>query len=147
MLIVTKQIDTQKLSTIYDRIYDIADRLFRKYNPCNIHIEDNIVLCAGHSNIQNGKTDQKYGNFLCCNTCKHQSKTGCPIKCLPCKLHLCGWLMYDSKEHKNIKNKLNWLRNIASKHGINTRTYYNTKDEVLDISKKRIERGYQDEIL
>ena len=33
----TTTADIEKLSALYDRIYDIADRLIKKHNPCNIH--------------------------------------------------------------------------------------------------------------
>ena len=139
-MITEQQIDTEKLSALYDRIYDIADRLFKKYNPCNHIIKEGIILCTGRSSIRNERHCQRYNSYLCCNTCKHLSATGCTVKCLPCKLFMCSCL-YGREKNKITLNKLYQLKQIASKkYGIDTGAYYHTKKEVLDISKRQIER-------
>ena len=134
---ITAELDVEQLSALYDRIYDIADRLFKKYNPCNIHIIEGGIRCTSRS------TNIAYG--LCCSGCKHISKTGCTIKCLPCKLFVCDTLMcaYNkgkwirNKKYKHFVNKFERLRVIAAKHGIFTHCYFKTKDEVLKISRRR----------
>ena len=133
---ITVKLDVEKLSVLYDRIYDIADRLFKKYNPCDIRIENNKVLCACklHTTYR-----QK---ALCCQrtdgiNCKYWLD-GCTVKCLPCKLFVCNYIIYDcNRKYKNFVHRLEWLRDIAIKHSILTRIYFNTKNEVLDISRKQ----------
>jgi len=137
MTVQTQQVSTQELSAIYDRIYDIADRLIKKYNPCNIHTtEAGFILCKEYNNINSVKYVQQNGYFLCCSRCKHQSKTGCPIRCLPCKLFCCWYIT-----NKLLKKRLRKLQDIAEKYRIDIRYYYHTKDEVLDISRKRVGMG------
>lgn len=136
--IAKNKLSTTELSALYDRVYDIADRLFKKHNPCNVQIIDGGIGCNSR------KTNIKYG--LCCASCKHLSDKGCTVKCLPCKLFVCSRLIYSyDKNGKEIRNekergfvdRLYRLRKIAAKSGIYTHAYFHTKDEVLDISKQR----------
>ena len=136
MITATKSLSTKKLSALYDRIYDIADRLFKKYDPCNIHIVERGI------GYNSRKTSTEYG--LCCGGCKYLSKDGCTVKCLPCKLHICSTFMYSydkngrevrNKKHRAFTDRLKRLRRIAIKSGIYTHAYFNTKSEVLRISK------------
>lgn len=143
MPIATKRITTAKSlsiaesSAIYDRIYDIADRLFKRYNPCSIHIIDGGIGCTSR------KTSIAYG--LCCSSCKYISKIGCTVKCLPCKLFVCDRLLcvYDkknrwirNKKYIHFTNKINRLRKIAREHSICTYEYFKTKKEVLNMSRR-----------
>lgn len=140
----TKEMTIDELSVIYDRIYDIADRLFKKYNPCNIHTtKTGVVVCNKHSDkIHNKYAQREYNEFLCCSTCKYLSISGCTIKCLPCKLFLCSWFYYDNSkyDYKDFKAKLKRLRDIATKYGILVYqgAYFRTKEEVLQISKDKM---------
>lgn len=145
-LIQPQQLSTKELSALYDRIYNIADRLFKKHNPCNIHITNGIIHCNGCTNKRINKRNQKDGCFLCCNICKHQSINGCTIKCLPCKLFLCNRLLY-SEEHKALMNKLKRLKKIAAKCHIDCGEYFHTKKEVLSTSKRRKDWDYWDTTL
>ena len=64
------------ISGLYDRIYDIADKIWKKYDPCQI--KDN--KCIGmHSGFEQ----------LCCGDCKYWTKVGCNVKSLGCKLSYC----------------------------------------------------------
>ena len=115
------------LSAIYDKIYDIADRLIKKHNICNIHTtKSGFVLCKQYHHYSFVDKQQEQGNFLCCTNCKHQSKTGCPIKCLPCKLFCCG-----SIDNEIVIKRISRLRKIAEKYGISLYPYYRTKNEIL----------------
>lgn len=58
---------------LHDRLYRHADRLIKKYNPCE---------------VKNGKCLD--GDF-CCGSCEHLTENGCSVNCLSCKLHLC-WM-------------------------------------------------------
>ena len=83
----TEKLNMEKLSALYDRIYDIADRLIKKHNPCKIHIKDKKLCCMCYPTG---------GARLCCSGCwdnggiDHYSFFGCTVKCLKCKTWLCG---------------------------------------------------------
>lgn len=143
MIIATKSLSTQELSALYDRIYDIADRLFKKYNPCNIHTKNNKTRCMNKL--------YKH-NYLCCcmwsNECKH-SKNGCTIKCLACKLFMCSriFYVYDkngiqkiNKKYKHFVNKITRLKRIVNRHGLSNMDYFLTKKTVLKRTMRQ--RGF-----
>ena len=151
----TTTVDIEQLSeaslrsALYDRIYNIADRLCKKYNPCNIRIKDNKVLCTC-------KLHTKYRQkALCCEridgtNCEYWSD-GCTVKCLPCKLFTCYAIKYGTKnyscdinkKYKVLINRLKWLRNITTKYGIYTYAFFHNKSEVLNISEKKRKAGYE----
>ncbi len=70
---------------LYDLIYDKATKLIKKYNPCNIHVNKQGVLVCN-----NEKMCSRGGEKLCCLQCDYQSKNGCSIKCLACKVAMCN---------------------------------------------------------
>lgn len=69
------------LSKKYDIICTLVDRIIKKYNPCNIHEDDNKIVCK-RSNI-------------CCKGCIHLSDKGCKVDCLGCKFGFCYTLRND----------------------------------------------------
>jgi len=119
-----QQLSTAELSALYDRIYDIADRLFKKYNPCKIHTKDGKSHCAEYHNNRSYNT-----NRLCCSGCgeypqrdiNHWSKIGCTTKCLACKLYSCPTI-YRQKNRFN--HQLSRLKRFADKHGLSPNSYY-----------------------
>ncbi len=68
---------------LYDLIYDKADRLLKQYNPCNIRIKDNVLVC------NNKYMYMEYGEYLCCSGCEYLGEKGCTTKCLSCKTGSC----------------------------------------------------------
>lgn len=58
---------------LYNRLYDISNFLLKKYNPCKIE-NDHCIMSK---------------NF-CCIGCKYLTNKGCSVKCLWCKLWMCG---------------------------------------------------------
>lgn len=68
-----KRSEFEEMSKLYDELYKQADLALKKYDPCK---------------IQNGRCINTYP---CCDgTCGYLSKkTGCTVKSLACKLHLC----------------------------------------------------------
>ncbi|GAG08708.1 unnamed protein product, partial [marine sediment metagenome] len=64
---------------LYDLIYDKADKLLKRYNPCNIRIENGGLVC-------NLESDSK---TLCCSHCQYLGENGCTTKCLGCKIGMC----------------------------------------------------------
>ena len=76
-------------SKLYDLIYDKADKLFKRYNPCNIRFEkpnlfgDKIIQCKlfEYKNCRTG---------LCCQGCDYLGELGCTVKSVGCKTGLCN---------------------------------------------------------
>ena len=126
-----QQLSIRELSALYDRIYDIADRLFKKYNPCKIHMKNKRIFCECH---QKG-IPLANKCYLCCSNCKYCSKNGCIIKCLACKLHRC----YGQEFPMLFMKRLNKLHKIARSYKFSLDDYYLTKKEVLKRTIKRIE--------
>ncbi|HOF42321.1 MAG TPA: hypothetical protein PLF30_02480 [Candidatus Moranbacteria bacterium] len=62
---------TRFKSELYDALYETADSILKKYDPCK---------------FKSG-TCKTRGN--CCEGCKYLSKNGCTVKALSCKLWLC----------------------------------------------------------
>lgn len=128
MITATKSLSIQELSTLYDRIYDIADRLFKKYNPCNIYTKDGKLYCINHNDNRNATL------YLCCGGCigdwdgkrNYWSENGCTTKCLPCKLYLCG---YAKGKNRRLCDQLFRLKQFAYKHGLPHETSYFTSKE------------------
>ena len=84
---------------LYDRLYDIGNFLLKKYNQCL---------------IKNGKCNGPFRTEFCCYDCKYLTKKGCSIKCLWCKLWLCGTGSDHLLEQFKILNHLSKLNNLES---------------------------------
>ena len=129
----TEKLNTEKLSALYDRVYDIADRLFKKYNLCNIHTKNNKVFCSCHNEERyNGKSKK----YLCCSGCgeypekdiSYWSKTGCTTKCLACKLYICSGI---GRKNMRLARQLERLHRFACKYNLPHYTYYLSKEQWL----------------
>jgi len=124
MITTTKSLSTTQLSALYDRIYDIADKLIKKHNPCKIHTKDKKLCCICYS------TGSPYGR-LCCGGCwekitDHYSLFGCITKCLACKLYLCPTA---KGKHRRLSNQLYRLKQFARKHSLPSEIHYFTSKE------------------
>jgi len=88
------------LSELYDYYYDELNKLFKEYNPCDIHKDKNgDIVCRGIKDKSNYEWDKH--NILCCAfcNCNYNTKThkydkghwdnGCTIKSLACKAFAC----------------------------------------------------------
>lgn len=81
---------------MYDMMYAMADTLIKAENPCKIHTDlKRGVLCA---------RDEP----PCCGGCEYLNSNGCTVKCLRCKLFLCG-------PNTALHYKLSMMRNIGWK--------------------------------
>jgi hypothetical protein len=129
-----KSLSTNELSALYDRIYDIADRSFKKHNPCNVCTENSKTKCINNNSYIH--------NHLCCqyydDPCRHW-QGGCTVKCLACKLFVCGAIRANKKNNSFIKI-LNKLRNTAFNYGFSNFDYYMTKKKALQHAIRQ--RGY-----
>lgn len=67
---------------IYDILYAKMQKLLDQYNPCKKRVENGIMRCIKYKDISE-----------CCNNrkCKHLTDTGCAVKNLMCKLHICSF--------------------------------------------------------
>ena len=104
MLTATKpkaKLSVAELSALYDRIYDIADRLLKKHNPCNIRTEGTKVSC----------TYRLCETRLCCGGCDKYWDKGCTVKALGCKLFLCG-----AVRNKILQKRFRKLREYGRTH-------------------------------
>ena len=73
------------LSEAYDTLYNRAQELLNEYNPCEI--------------INGECVAQAYGFEACCSRrCKYISSSGCTIRNLKCKMHLCGEVLDNNPE-------------------------------------------------
>lgn len=106
------------LREIYDRIYDIADRLWKRFNPCQIK---DAETCTNH----NGKTvyRPKYKG-LCCVGCTHLGPLGCTVRSLSCKLWTC-WVLgsinnpnLPGQAPRTLLRNLKRLNKIAHHYGL-----------------------------
>ena len=89
----------KKLLAEYSRIYDEADKAFKKYNPCRF--KDGKCV----RNRMNPYYSKKNG---CCSNCRKLGLNGCKVKSLGCKLFMCGEIgnMKGNKQCKIETNKL-----------------------------------------
>lgn len=111
-------------SKLYDLVYDKADKLFKEYNPCKIQCKKEGLTC-----IKYKKAHKKC--MLCCAGCKkHWSNKGCTIKCLYCKLYICGAVANKYKANTTFRKRLYKLCKIASKYVL-LDGYYMTKRMTL----------------
>jgi hypothetical protein len=93
----------------YDAIYDIANGLLRKYNPCK---HDSDGICEEDRLHHNGR---KHG---CCGGCKWLTSKGCRVRALSCKLWLCPGVEWS--RNGELTSKLFKLKAIAYKYHLAT---------------------------
>ena len=90
---------------VYDFLYIFADRLIKKYNPCNIQeSRSGIATCTCDLDT-------------CCGGCKYISIHGCTVACLGCKLALCRGARYQGATELDISVKLWKMLSIAYSFG------------------------------
>ena len=82
----------RELSAEYNRIYDEANRIFKKYNPCQF--KDGMCASNRH-NLKKGYDGQING---CCYVCDNIGRNGCRAKALGCKLYTCRMIKDTHKQ-------------------------------------------------
>ncbi|MBW1975234.1 MAG: hypothetical protein JRI45_06650 [Deltaproteobacteria bacterium] len=118
----------EEWSRLYDRLYDYADKLIKKYDPCRIRKFGKNAVCAArlpgairniaieHQKVEVKRNKKGYyfivhgelkENLTCCRECKYLSKNGCTIQCLGCKLYLCT---YVNVQYRKLTKKLDRIR-------------------------------------
>ena len=119
--------EKEALETIYDRIYELANRMLRRYNPCKI---DHSGICM------RTRARKEHHSNCCCEGCKYLSSNGCKVKALPCKLWTCYFVQKDPKNAHLIK-RLDLLLRISYKYGL-----YGFRNEREEIVKIAMSEGY-----
>jgi hypothetical protein len=115
-------------SQFYDTICDKADALFRESNMCQWETNsDGTVSCiTNRQNSKNRPCKFKETDGCCIELCKtpdefsdsvikrkqHSKKTGCLVKSLKCKLHICDFLIRESRNNACLKNYISELENL-----------------------------------
>lgn len=93
----------EQLEKAYDILFDQADIIVKKHNPCR---------------ISHGRC---LGNLAsCCSGCKYLGPTGCTTKALTCKMWFCVHSTADkklSKELEQIKSLSNQLGFVGYRYG------------------------------
>lgn len=143
------------IEKLYDLIYDRADKLFKEYNPCNIHKnKDGYTNCLEYKG---------FANQLCCLYCHGQYwDNGCTVQCLKCKLFICisiECVSMGCKNHPNIKlskqqlkelkvfvKKIKQLqklwRKIQERYKLPFIQFYWSKKEYINLVKGRYEKSH-----
>lgn len=105
-------------SKLYDLIYDKADKLIKKYNPCGIYKDANgFVMC-----------NFDYGNgHTCCCDCRYIGLYGCVIENAACRVFLC---MHERRKYPVLGKKLRKLERILDKYNMERMMAY--KEEVFN---------------
>lgn len=99
-------------STLYDRLYALADSVIKKHNPCVVQAETpTIITCIGSRHGTDPGTINR-----CCSGCNHHSSTGCTVQALYCKVWLCPAARY--MNNSLAITQLARLENIARKHDL-----------------------------
>ncbi len=73
----------KELSIEYSRIYDEANKIFKKYNPCQFKGNE-----CNRNRYWNERQIHKEKNG-CCYDCSSIGPKGCKIKSISCKLFTC----------------------------------------------------------
>lgn len=115
----------KKLSAKYDRLYEEADKLFKRHNPCQFE----EGRCASNR-IYAGWERGKGG---CCGRCRHVGPKGCRVKALGCKVFICSWIK--EKGPTEFNAKISKLREETFRI-MGTRTCYLGKGKFLSFSRR-----------
>ena len=106
-----RQNDYLKISKLYDLIWIKADKLIRKYNPCDIqHMYGLSVVC------NNDYMVKSRGSKLCCGGCKWLSHDGCTVKSVGCKVGTCwvdeSWRVVTKRDLCNKDIPITFIRQM-----------------------------------
>jgi len=118
------------LARLYDALFEAGKRIFEKHDICEheptgktgktntygVKKARTINLCACTRN----RLYKSDAGFCCCGGCTYLAKSGCRVKCLECKLFVCGcWpKRIKKKTVMKIKGQLQYLRRIAYQYNL-----------------------------
>ena len=108
------KVSRKSLEEVYDDLYDRAQAVLDKYNPCDIKEDETghiTCVCTRSDSNYLGRTKEEQSQ-LCCYGCRFLTKNGCRVRCLMCKLHLCHAI----PEKHPARKEMEKLHNEAWKH-------------------------------
>ena len=123
---MSKQADLRALSAAYDRLYEQADLVLQKHDPCQIRREADDTISCTETRLLKIKNSQ-----LCCTGCEHLGPTGCTVKSLICKLWLCSTVKHDPACRTALWN----IKDAADKQGVPIGFYRTPKDVAMAFSR------------
>ncbi len=110
--------DTEAKRELYNYLYEQADFLWKRYNPCNI-TEGICLAMWKHKRSDTCCTASRFTDDHVNNKCKDLGPFGCKIKSLACKLWLCNDI--DTADLRpEFRITLNALRKVAMDYGLTT---------------------------
>jgi hypothetical protein len=105
----------------YDILYEAADKLFKRFNPCKIR----DGYCERIRNVGCYRGDSI--GELCCHGCQyHDVVDGCNTKSLGCKLWICAYLQ---NTNKSFASKIEKLYKLSIKFGFIAITIRQSKED------------------
>jgi len=114
----------EELEMIYDNLYQLADLIIKKYNPCQ----------GEGKNCIRGENMREW----CCEGCKFTSESGCTTQNLRCKLWVCNGARLSSPKNKKTQEclkMLDYMNYIAS--ALCLGKYRGNREEVIKYAQKR----------
>ena len=142
------------LSELYDYYYNELDKLFKEYNPCDIHKDKKgNIVCRGITDKDSAWTKT---NILCCQHCskgfdretnrwkKGHWKNGCTIHSLGCKSYIC-YTVIDCKDKTvdEFRGKLFLLLKGVRRYFPELKyCCYKNKEQTIDITNANKDKRY-----
>lgn len=114
----------KKLSAKYDELYEKADKILKKYNPCKVEGKGACATCLS------GRHPDGTGISFCCGGCQHLGKNGCTVKALSCKLWICNIAITEE-----VQREMNRIRVEVSMYGLNG--FRTSKEETMESLKSQ----------
>jgi len=108
------------LHILHDKIWDYANNLLKRYNPCNISngscLQGQISELGCHTkhDTEAALIEAIEKHSFCCSGCKYITPTGCNTKALKCKVSLCS--IATRYAHPQLLDELKRLRVIIDTH-------------------------------
>lgn len=144
--ILEGDITRERLSKVYNKLYNKADKIVKRKNPCGIHKNeqgDHVCLaCKEHPDFDEDSQfadnyTAKYGikpNTMCCGGCpSHEQGKGCTATMpLACKAWTCPTVQ---SANPDIARKLFRIEKRAEKARLST--FRGDKKETLDDAEQR----------
>ncbi len=138
----------REIERIYDDLYDKADKLFKKYNPCQFNPQTG--LCNAYPDIAS-EWDRDKAYVLCCSGCsyvkerkhQHSLKSGCRVKSLGCKLYYCD--TFRNPKPKGFRKELDKIIDVYGKVGFYNSVYVGKRKCIETTYKCFLQQGKREQ--
>ena len=126
---IRKSLLIEQRMQIYDTLFEKMEKLIQTYNPCERRIENGVMRCAKYKDISE-----------CCNgkKCKYLTNTGCSVKNLMCKLHIC-WANQANFKQKHPILYRRWLIWHGTMYALDLNRGWASREEVKRAVKMYME--------